>query len=174
MLHELCNVLSEKGEGWVGDHDVRLFEQLDALGAAEVAASREACAGVRVLLQEELDVFDAGRAVSVDILHFLDLDGDRLGLLALAIALVVLTERELCAGDWGAVVAGGDELFQAELVEVGGEVLEEIALERVVAVAVDDLAAEGVGVELEVGLDLFLDVDVLGVELVLLGRLRGG
>ena len=126
-----------------------------------------------VLLQEELDVFDAGRAVSVDILHFLDLDGDRLGLLALAIALVVLTERELCAGDGGAVVAGGDELLQAELVEVGGEVLEEVALEGVVAVAVDDLAAEGVGVELEVGLDLFLDVDVLGVELVLLGRLRG-
>jgi hypothetical protein len=77
------------------------------------------------------------------------------------------------AGDGGAVVAGGDELFEAELVEVGGEVLEEVALERVVAVAVDDLAAEGVGVELQVGLDLFLDVDVLGVELVLLGRLRG-
>ena len=127
-----------------------------------------------VLLQEELDVFDASRAVSVDILHFLDLDGDRLGLLALAIALVVLTERELCAGDWGAVVAGGDELFEAELVEVGGEVLEEVALEGVVAVAVDDLAAEGVGVEFEVGLDLFLDVNVLGVELVLLGRLCGG
>lgn len=46
--------------------------------------------------------------------------------------------------------------------------------EWVVAVAVDDLAAEGVGVELEVGLDLFLDVNVLGVKLVLLGRLGGG
>ncbi len=124
---------------------------------------------VGVLLQEELDIFDAGRAVSVDILHFLDLDGDRLGLLALAITLVVLTERELCAGDRGPVVAGGDELFEAELVEVGGEVLEEVALEWVVAVAVDDLAAEGVGVELQVGLDLFLDIDVQGVELVLLG-----
>ena len=42
----------------------------------------------------------------------------------------------------------------------------------VVAVAVDDFAAEGVGVELKVSLDLFLDVDVLGVELILLGRLR--
>jgi len=93
--------------------------------------------------------------------------------LALAIALVVLTERELCAGDGGAVVAGGDELFEGELVEVGGEVLEEVALEGIVAVAIDDLATESVGVELEVGLDLFLDVDVLGVELVLLGRLRG-
>ena len=126
-----------------------------------------------VPLQEELDIIDPGRAVSVEIRHFLDLDGNRLGLLALAIALAVLTERELCAGDRGAVVAGGYELFQAELVEVGGEVLEEVALEGVVAVAVYDLAAEGVGIELEVCLDLLLDVDVLGVELVMLGRLRG-
>ena len=78
------------------------------------------------------------------------------------------------AGDGGAVVAGGDELFEAKLVEVGGEILEEVALEGVVAVAVDDLAAEGVGVELKVGLDLLLNVDVLGVELVLLGRPCGG
>jgi hypothetical protein len=34
-----------------------------------------------------------------------------------------LTERELCAGDGRAVVAGGDELLEAELVEVGGEVI---------------------------------------------------
>src|SRR6185295_2984556 len=77
------------------------------------------------------------------------------------------------ASDGRAVVAGSYQLFQPELVEVGGEVLEEVALEWVVAVAVDDLASEGVGVELYVGLDLFLDVDVLSVELVLLGRLRG-
>src|SRR5262249_24027143 len=80
---------------------------------------------------------------------------------------------ELCAGDGGTIVAGGDELFEADLVEVGGEVLEEIALEGVVAVAVGDLTAEGVGVELQVGLDLLLDVAVLVVELVLLGRFRG-
>jgi hypothetical protein len=79
----------------------------------------------------------------------------------------------LCAGDGGAIVAGGDELLEAELVKVGGEVLKEIAFEGVVAVAVDDLAAEGVLVELQIGRDLFLDVDVLGVKLVLLGRLRG-
>src|SRR5690606_19946543 len=59
-----------------------------------------------------------------------------------------------------------NELLEAELVEVGGEVLEEVALEGVVAVTVDDLVAEGVGVELEVGFDFLLDIDVLGVELV--------
>ena len=77
------------------------------------------------------------------------------------------------ACDGGAIIAGGDELLEAEPVEVGGEVLEEVALEGVVAVAVDDLAAEGVGVELQVGLDLLLDVNILGVEFVLPGHLRG-
>ena len=173
MIHELSDLLAEEGERRVGDHDVRLLEQFDAIGAAEVAASREGCAGVWVPLQKELDVFDADRAVSVEIRHFFDLDGDRLRLLSLASVLIVLTERELCAGNWGAVVAGGDELFQPELIEVGSEVFEEVAFKRVVAVTVDDLAAEGVRIELEVGLDFFLDVNVLGVELVLLGRLRG-
>jgi hypothetical protein len=100
-------------------------------------------------------------------------DGERLGLLALAIPLVVFREQGALAGDGGAVVAGGDELFQPELIEVGSEVLEEVALEGVVAVAVDDLATEGIGVELKVGLDFFLYVNVLSVELVLLRRLRG-
>jgi hypothetical protein len=157
----------------VGDNDVRLFQARDAFAAAEVASFRKGRAGVEILLQEELDVFDAGRAVSSDILHFLDLEGQSLGPLALAVSLVILSERQLPAGDRRAVVAGGDELFKPELVEVGGEVLEKVALEGVVAIAVDDLAAEGVGVEFEVGLDLFLDVNVLSVELVLLRRLRG-
>lgn len=174
VFHELRDIFAEKGEGWVGHHDVRLFEQLDTLGAAEVAASREAFAGVGVLLQEERDVFDAGRSVPIDILHFLYLDCNCFGLLALIIALLVLFERKLCAGDWGTVVAGADKLFQSQLVEVGGKVLEEVALEGVVAIAVDNLAAEGVGVEFEVGLDLFLDVNVLSVELVLLGFPRCG
>jgi hypothetical protein len=79
-------------------------------------------------------------------------DANGLGLLSLAVALVVFGEEcaRAHAGDGGAVVAGGDELLEAELVEVGGDVLEEVALEGVVAVAIDDLAAEGVGVELKV------------------------
>jgi len=148
MVYELGYILPKEGEGWVGDDDVRLLEQLDALGAAEVAASRERLSAVGVSLQEKFDILDAGRTISVDILYLLDLDGNRLRLVALATALVVLTECELCAGDGGAIVAGGDEFFEAELVEVGGEILEEVALEGVVAVAVDNLAAECVGVEL--------------------------
>ncbi len=113
--------------------------------------------------QEEFDVFNSSHAVSVDVLHFLDLDSDRLGLLALAVAFVVLTERKLCPGDRGAVVAGGDKSFQPEPVEVSGEVLEEVAFEGVVAVAIDDLASEGVGVEFEVGFNFFLNVNILAL-----------
>jgi len=128
---------------------------------------------VGVPLQEELDVFDAGCAVSIDIRHLVDLDNDGLRLWALSVAFDILLECELCASDGGAVVTGRNQLPEAKFIEVGGEVLEKIAFEWIVAVAVDDLAAEGVRVELEVGLDLFLDIGVLRVELILLRRLRG-
>jgi hypothetical protein len=162
----------------IGDDDVGLFEERDTLGAAEVAAAvlvvcfqGDACG--LVALEEELHILDVHRPVAVLVFHVVEDDGHRLGLLAFAVALVVFREERALPGDGGAVVAGGDELLEAELVEVCREVLEEVALEGVVAVAVDDLAAEGVRVELEVGLDLFLDVDVLRVELVLLGGLGG-
>ena len=45
MLYELGDILFEEGEGRVGDDDVRLFQELDAFGAAEVAAFREAACG---------------------------------------------------------------------------------------------------------------------------------
>ena len=178
MLHELSYIFLEKGEGRICDDDIRLLEQLNALGAAEVASG---VFGVRpqghpsslIPLEEKLDVGHVRSAVTVLVVHMVDDDGERLGLLSLAVALVVFREQGALAGDGGAVVAGGNELLDAELVEVGGEVLEEVALEGVVAVAIDDLAAEGVGVELQVGFNLFLDVNILGVELVLLGRLRG-
>ena len=178
MFHELGDVLAEEGEGRVGDDDVRLFQECDALGAAKIppgvlAVSFQGCPCGLVAFEEELHVVYVRSAVAVLVFHMVEADGERLGLLALAIPLVVFREQGPLAGDWGAVVAGGDELLEAEFVEVGGEILEEVAFKGVVAVAVDDLAAEGVGVELQVGLDLFLDVDVLGVELILLGRLRG-
>ena len=45
MLDELADVLAEKGERRVGDHDVRLFEQRDALGGAEVAVTGQEASG---------------------------------------------------------------------------------------------------------------------------------
>ena len=96
----------------------------------------------------------------------------RLGLLPLAVAFVILREQSRLTRNRRSVIAGRDQPLQPQLVEVRREVLEEVAFERVVAVAVDNLAAERVPVELQVRLDLLLDVDVLGVELVLL-RLLG-
>jgi len=75
--------------------------------------------------------------------------GNRLWLFACPITLGVLTEGKLCSSDWGTVVAGGDERFQPQLVEVGGKVLEEVALKGIVTVAVDDLASESFRIELE-------------------------
>jgi hypothetical protein len=95
--------------------------------------------------------------------------GERLRLLAFAIPLAVFREQGALTSDGRAVVAGRDKPLEAELIEVGGEVLEEVTFERVIAVAVDNLAAKGVGVELKISLDLFLDVGILGVKLVLLG-----
>ena len=123
-----------------------------------------------VLFEEEFDVFDAGRTISIKIFHLLDLKSHCFWFRALGSPLKVIFESELYPSDWGTNVTGGDESFKPEFVEVGGEILEEIALEGVVAIAVDDLTTKSVGVEFEVGIDLFLDVEILRVEFVLLGR----
>ena len=178
VLHELRYVLTEQRERRVGDDDVGFLEERDALGAAEVApgvsvVALERFAGGLVALEEYLDVGHVRRAVAVLVLDVVEDDGQRLGLLPLAVALVVFRKQRHLSRNGRSVVAGGDELLHAELVEVGGEVLEEVALEGVIAVAVDDLVVEGIRIELEVSFDLVLDVDVLGVELVLLRGLGG-
>jgi hypothetical protein len=99
-------------------------------------------------------------------------DGQRLGLLPLPVAFVVLGKQSGLSRNRRAVIARRDQPLQRQLVKICREVLEKVALERVVAVAVDNLPTKGVRVELQVRLDLLLDVDVLRVELVLL-RLFG-
>lgn len=41
MLDQLGNELAEQREGWVGDHDVRLAEKLQTLGASEITVAVE-------------------------------------------------------------------------------------------------------------------------------------
>ena len=66
------------------------------------------------------------------------------------------------------LVAGGYELLQAEVLEVVGEVIEEVAYARVVAVAENRFALEVLGVVPE----FVFDVRQLRVELVLLRVFR--
>ena len=87
----------KRENGRVGDDDVGLFQERDALGAAEVAAGYlsspfKAIRAALFRFRKSFDVVDVGRAVSVLIFHMLEDDSDRLGLLALAIALVVFRE----------------------------------------------------------------------------------
>ena len=58
-------------------------------------------------------------------------------------------------GDGGAGVAGGDKFFQAEGVKINREVLKEVGLVRVVAVAKDGFAREVPAVVAQFLFDIF-------------------
>jgi hypothetical protein len=96
VLHELGDVLAEKGEGGLVTTMSASFR--NAMHSALRKSpppylSSPGCPCGLVLLEEELDVVDVRRAVSVLVFHLVeDLDGERLGLLALAIPLVVFRE----------------------------------------------------------------------------------
>ena len=65
MLHQLRNILAEKGEGRVGDHDVCLFEQLDALPGAKVPVALQSGHDVAAVLQQVFHVRQVCRAIGV-------------------------------------------------------------------------------------------------------------
>jgi len=96
--------------------------------------------------------------------------------LSLAIALFVFRKEctLLLTCDRRSIIAGSNQLFQTEPIEVRCKVLEEITLEGIVTIAVNNFAAECLRIEFKVRLDLFLDVDVLGIKFVLLGLLSVG
>ena len=98
VFHKLGDVLAEEGEGRVGDNDVRLFQKRDALGAAEIATGVlvicfQGYPGGLVSLEEKFDVGHVRSAVAVLVFHMVEGDGERLGLLALAIPLIVFREQ---------------------------------------------------------------------------------
>lgn len=108
-------------------------------------------------------------------LEFVDADLVGVGLaVAVCVALVFEVKRAgglMRAAEVGLLlfVAGRDQPFELQPLEIVGEVVEEVADARVVAIAKDGLALEVGGVVLE----FLLDVGKLGVKLVLLGRLGG-
>lgn len=176
IIHQRRHVFPEQAERRIGHDDVGLVEQLQAFLGPEVA--RAVCAvamqlGQLVLarVQQVPDVVHIQPSVAGGVAEDVD-DGLVRPAVSSRILVHVIVEQGwlvLAAGDGGARVAGGDELLQPEGVEVQCEVLEEVRLERVVAVAQDDLAFEMFPVVNE----LVLDVGHACVELVVLGLLGG-
>lgn len=94
MFHELRDILAEQGERRVGDDDVRLFQERDALGATEVATwvgvvRFQGFSGGLVALQEELNIINIGRTIAILVFHLVEDDCNGLGLGAIAVALGV-------------------------------------------------------------------------------------
>ena len=176
IIHQRRHVLAEQAERRIGHDDVGFVQQLQAFLGPEVA--RAVCAvamqlGQLVLarVQQVPDVVHIQPSVAGGVAEDVD-DGLVRPAVSSRILIHVIVEQGwlvLAAGDGGARVAGGDELLQPEGVEVQREVLEKVRLERVVAVAQDDLAFEVVPVMDE----LVLDVGHARVELVVLGLLGG-
>ena len=121
---------------------------------------------IAVVLQQIAHVGQVHAPVAVEVGHFGNLHLVSNLLLVRAVAEV---EQQFVALHRRAVEAGGNEFAEPERVEVEREILEEIALVRVVAVAEHGLAAE----VLLVVFQFVGDVLHLCVELVLLGTRSG-
>jgi hypothetical protein len=145
---DLSHKFSEQRERRIGDHDVRLFQQVDALCAAEVAIAFQ---------RFHAYFFRIGYVVAVLVALVFQIDRLVTFVLAEEVAFLIL-------------IAGGDEAFQPQIFKLVGEIMEEIADARVVAVAEYRLAAE----VLFVVLQFILNVGQLGIKLVIFGLVRLG
>ncbi len=155
MLHQDGHILSEQRERRIRDHDVRLIEQRQALLGAEVAIAFQLDKLVLAKLEQVTDVFHIDAAVPGRVMHRCD---DRL--IGLRPAVTVL-------GDSRPLITRRNQLLQSETFEVQHEELEEVALERVVAVAEHRCALE----MLTIMTEFLLDIRQLGVELIVLRAL---
>lgn len=147
ILHQLRYILAKKGEGRIGHHDIRLLQQFDALGAAEISVSYQ---------ETDTDLLGIGHTVAVVVTRIFKLDGLLPVVAAEEFGILVL-------------VACGDEPFKTQLLEAVCKIVEEVAYAGIIAVAEDGLAPEVLAVVTE----LVLNVAQLRVELVLLGLVGG-
>ena len=124
ILEKLRDVLAEEREGRIRDDDIGLPEQLNTLGTAEVDIALQ---GV------DANLLWVGHVVAVAITVVDEVDRPLAGILA---------EEVRCL----ALVAGGDEAAQPQLLEVVGEVGEKVAHPRIIAVAQHCFPLEVVGI----------------------------
>lgn len=149
MFNKLHDILTKQRKGRVGGYDVGLLQQADTLGRAEVAVPFQQGQGVAPVAQQILHVGQVDRAVFVFVRYLGDLDfvgGFGRGAAVVGRRHVAqahhVEQRQLLPGDRRAVIAGGNQLFETQKVEIQREVLEEVAFIGVIAVAEDHLAAE--------------------------------
>ena len=142
VLDEQLDEVEEAGERRIGDDNIGLFQKRETFGAVKTSIA------VKVL-DLDLLVIDALVLVLVALVNLID------GSLALADRKQI---RVL------AFVASRDHLLQAKQFKVEGEVLEEIAAPRIIAITQDDLALEVFAVMLQ----LVFNVRELGIMLVVL------
>ena len=173
VFHQERHVLAEERERRIGDNDIRLVEQRDALRRAEVAVALQLRQHVLLVLDKPFDVGKVNASVAVLVLH---LGYDNLvrcfpSLLSFAssaslrLCVEILSKQvQLRIDDGACGVACRGKALQAQRVEVHREVLEEVAFVWVVAVAEDALPIEVRAVVLQ----LVLDELEVRVELVLL------
>ena len=155
MLHQNGHILAKQREWRIRNHDVRLIEQCQALLRAEVAVTLKLSQFVLAKLEQVTDILHIDATVPGRVMHRCD---DRLIRLRLAVTVL---------GDSRPLITRRNQLLQSETGEVQHEELEEVALERVVAVAEHRLVLEVPTIMTE----FLLDVRQLGVELIVLRTL---
>ena len=99
LFGELGDVLAKQGERRVGHDHVRLVEQRDALGGAEVAALLEERQDVRVVPEQVLDVGEVDRAIAVRVRDLADHELVRRPARRSLRNAGEVEERELLSGD---------------------------------------------------------------------------
>ena len=132
ILHQLRYILAKKGEGRVGHHDIRLLQQFDALGAAEISISYQ---------ETDTDLLGIGHTIAVVVSRIFKPDGLLLVVAAEEFGVLVL-------------VACGNEPFETQLLEAVCKIVEEVAYAGIIAVAEDGLAPEVLAVVTELVLNI--------------------
>ena len=167
VLHKCRDVLPEQRERWICDHNVGFLQQLQALGGAEVAVTFQLGQFIFAGLEQLCHVKHVHTTISGGVVH-----RGHDGLIWFAYFALIATEyvkqAELAPGNRRPGIAGGNELLEAETLEVQHKELEEVGLEGVVAVTENRLALEVTAVVPH----LLLNIGELRVELVFLRRLR--
>jgi hypothetical protein len=127
VFHQLLNIFAKKRERWIGDNNVGLFQKRDTFVTAKVAVAFE---------MMYADFLGVRQTVATFVAVILEID---------TLFRLVRTEQISVL----VLVAGGDELLEFQLLEIVGEVMEEIADAGVVTIAEHGLALEVLGVMAE-------------------------